>query len=547
MKVRSHIAEAIAAEGVDTVFGLLGEANLRIVHELVERFGVRFVAARHEHAAVAMADGYARAGASAALCSVTRGPGLAQTASALTTAAHARSPVVMLAGDTAATGRHQALSTDQRGFALATAGAIRDVRSAGTATEDVRSAFRHVRTGAGPIVLNVPTDVQEAEAPPESPDRPSTADLPGPGVVDPCPEAVGRALAAIEGAHRPVILAGRGAVRSGARAELVALSHRLGAPLCTSLLAQSWFADEPHNIGLCGGFAAEETRAVLMDSDLVLCFGASLNRFTTHHGALVPARSLVRVDDDPTVHGDRTPSSVPVLGDCRRTARALLDGLDEGARNPWTPRTAPGCLDGDGPFPDTAKGLDPRQVALSAERLLPTDRNLVVGVGHYSGWAVRRISVPHPDRLVLPWDFGAVGMGLPTAIGVATARPEPLTVLVEGDGGIMMTLGELDTLRRSGNRIVALIFDDRAYGAELHVLNASGDDAAITTFDGPPIAATARGMGLGASEVYDTAELECALAEAARASGPVVIVARVNPTVADHYTFEALHAPAPAL
>src|SRR5690625_4477738 len=100
MRVLDIIADAIVAEGVDTVFGLLGEANLELVHVLVEKHGVRFVAARHENAAVAMADGYARASGRIGLCTVTRGPGLAQTGSALITAARARSRVVVIAGDT---------------------------------------------------------------------------------------------------------------------------------------------------------------------------------------------------------------------------------------------------------------------------------------------------------------------------------------------------------------------------------------------------------------------------------------------------------------
>jgi acetolactate synthase I/II/III large subunit len=141
VKVHEALPRTIAAEGVDVVFGVTGDGNLDLVVDLVEHCGVRFVVARHEHGAVVMADGYARASGRVGVCTVTHGPGLTQAARALTGARPARAPVVLVAGDTSAAARFHGQKIDQHHLVLVTAGAIQSLRTAATAAEDVMLAF----------------------------------------------------------------------------------------------------------------------------------------------------------------------------------------------------------------------------------------------------------------------------------------------------------------------------------------------------------------------------------------------------------------------
>lgn len=172
------LARALTLEGVDLVFGVLGASNDRLVHELVSRHGVRFIAARHEQGAVGMADGYSRATGRIGVATVEKGPGLTNSGTAMTTARLSRSAVLLIAGDKVTGSRGGNMDIDQHPFIRATAGALQQVSGPAALPAEVALAFRHLRLGKGPVALNVPTDVSEAAVPDGWRYRPSAADLP---------------------------------------------------------------------------------------------------------------------------------------------------------------------------------------------------------------------------------------------------------------------------------------------------------------------------------------------------------------------------------
>lgn len=511
MRGSAALADAVHAEGVAVVFGVLGDGNLGLVTGLVDR-GVRFVAARHEAGAVAMADGYARASGRPGIATVTHGPGLTQVGTPLTTARRARSPVLVLAGDTPRGARGHAQDIDQGVFALATAGSVQPLRTRATLPADVRAAFRHVRTGRGPIVLNAPLDVQDAEAD-DAPYVPSSRGLPAPHPVVPPPGALEDAAALVARSARPVVLAGRGAVQAGARPALAALAARLGAPLATTLLAKGWLDGVPGNLGVCGGFSTPDARAVLARADAVLAFGASFSRFTVDGGRLFPDAALLRVDPDPAVADAAAVPDAAVAGDARLTAESLAGMI--AARPPWAPEAPPERA----PLPpvvDTPEGVDPRAVLRRCDALLPAARQVVVGIGAYSGWGALELAVPDPRGLLLPWELGAVGLALPVGIGAAVARPDLTTVVVEGDGGLVMSFPELDTAAREALPVIAVVLDDRAYGAEVVLLGREGRAPDLARFAPRDLAAVARALGWDAVAAGTVAELDTALDAALR-------------------------------
>ena len=545
MKAYNAIADAIAAEGTEVVFGVLGDGNMYFMPRLVDHHGVRFVSARHEAAAVSMADGYHRATGKPGICTVTHGPGLTQCGTPLTAARLARSGVLLIAGDTPPAFRHHGQNIDQYPFAMATAGAFQPARMPATLAEDLQLAWRHVRLGRGPIVLNVAIDLQRSELPDDWRYTPSAAVVAPAQVRPPDPATLARVAELLARAERPVIVAGRGAVQAGARDALIALADATGALLSTSLLAKGWFRGHPYDLGIAGGFSHPVALEAFREADLVLAFGASLNLFTVAHGNLFPAATLVQVEIDPGAVGHTTSVDVALLGDARLVAEGLLAGAAP-RRGLRTPELA-ARLDGYDALAEEPRdpavpgdGADPRDIARACNDLLPPGRVVLVGIGHYSGYQAMYVDVDEPRDLILPWQLGSVGLGLPTALGVAVARPDQTVVVFEGDGGVMMSLQELETAARCQIPLLVIVLDDGAYGAETHMMRMHGLDPRLSFFANPDFPTVARSLGLRAWNAETADELRAALSEALPLQGPSLIRVNLSKHVVHHQVFKAL-------
>lgn len=384
-----------------------------------------------------------------------------------------------------------------------------------------------MRCGDGPVVLDIGIDLQAEPRPDGWTYRPSTTLLPPVQVHHPDPVRVEAATRLLAGAERPVVLAGRGAVAAGARNALLGLADRLGAPVATTLQAKDWFAGEPSDLGVAGGFSTDLARGVLGAADAVVAFGASLTQFTTDRGRLFPQARLVQVTTDPRDVGDPVAPDEAVIADARLTAVALTT-LVPAAVRPWrdaavaahAPRRQP--LDGVA-LVDDPDGLDPRAVVTACNRLLPRDRAAVIGIGHFGGFVGPALDVPDPTGLFTPWEFGSIGVGLPFGIGVAAARPDRPTVVFEGDGSLLQVLAELDTAARCGLPLLVVVLDDRAYGAEIHKLADAGIDPGLCHFPARDLAAVARDLGCEARTASTADGLDAALGDLFPLPGPTLL------------------------
>jgi acetolactate synthase I/II/III large subunit len=521
-----RLAQALVAEGTDVVFGVSGDGNMHLLTELVTSHGVQYVAARHENAAVAMADGYSRVTGRPGVCTVTHGPGLTHAATSLTVARHARSPVVLIAGATARDYRLHVQRFPQEPFALATAGAFRTVRLPATLAEDTQLAFRHVRLGGGPVVLEVGVDVQHGPLDPFT-YLPSSRTLPAGQRRLADPAVLDEALAVLVRSERPIVLAGRGAVRSDALDAVARLADALGALLATALGARGAFAGHPFAIGTAGGLGSGLARELLAEADCVLAFGASLNAYTTGRGRAFPRAAVVQVNEDPAATGDPTDAAVTVLADARAAAEALLARLDGHTSSAWrTPELAARIAahdpwDEDDLVPD-GEGVDPRVVVRACNELLAEEVLAVIGIGHFGGWPAKHLQT-RPGRLLAPWEFGAIGQAVPVGLGAAVADPGALVVVFEGDGSIFQSLGELETASRLGVRLLVVLLDDGAYGAELHKLARDGHPVDLVCFDNPDLGRVAASLGCEVIRAGTTAEVREAVARSAGLERPTVL------------------------
>lgn len=462
----ASVATALDAHVTD-VFGVMGNGNAWFLDAVETATSMTYTGVRHEAAAVAAADAYYRASGRIAVATTTYGPGFTNALTPLTEAAQARIPLVLVTGAAPATARPW--DVDQRSLTEASGAMYFEVR-AGEAAGLAASAVRHALEGCLPVVLAIPYDL--ASAPETAPLAAFTA-MNEPRVPE-LPE-VTDAAARLAAAERPLILAGRGAWLAQAQDAAAALARDLGALTTTSALAMGFF-DGDDALGISGGFATEVTADLVASADVVLVLGAGLNQFTTRFGdAFAADAHVIQVDLD----GPTNPRVDAFLrGDAREVALALHGALPAGRAAAWRrpPRADIMRRDaGDALAPDGR--LDPRSAIRRIDQLLPADRVVVQDGGHFIGWGPMYLDIPAPDRLVLVGTaFQTIGLGLPSAVGAGRARPESTIVLCSGDGGALMGLADLETVVRTVRHGVIVIFNDAAYGAEIHQYASRGID-----------------------------------------------------------------------
>ena len=542
-----HVGEAVAGAlvdlGADRVFGVIGSGNYVVTTTLDAR-GARFVAARHECAAVCMADGYARASGRVGVASVHQGPGLTNALTGLAEAAKSRTPLLLLAADTPAAAVHSNFRVDQAAACAAVGAVVERVHTPNSALQDVERAWRRARDHRRTVVLLLPLDVQAAELPRPQP----LAAGPPPRPPAPAPAAISEAADLVQRSRRPAILAGRGAVGDDARERLIALADEIGAVLATSAVANGLFAGHPYDLGISGSFASPTAAGLLASADLVLGFGASLNNWTTKHGALIaPDAGVVQVDLDEEAIGARRPVAVGVVADAAEAAGALLDELRRrGARGQGfrSPELADRIARGrwrDQPYQDasTESTIDPRTLTIALDDLLPADRALAVDSGHFMGWPAMYLQVRSARAFVFNQAYQSIGLGLGAAIGAAVADPGRVTVAALGDGGTFMSLGELETAARLRLPLLLVVYNDDAYGAEVHHFTDRPEGLELVRFPETDIAAIGRAVGADGVTVRGLEDLKAVESWLAHRDRPLVVDAKVTPTVVGAWLEEA--------
>jgi thiamine pyrophosphate-dependent acetolactate synthase large subunit-like protein len=553
--VADAVGERLGALGVDTVFGLVGSGNL-VVTNALRRGGARFVAARHEGGAVGMADGWARVSGRVGICSVHQGPGLTNAVTGLAEAAKSRTPLLVLAGDTPAAALTSNFRIDQAGLAASVGALAERIHSPASAEADAARALRRAELERRPVVLNLPIDLQArpAEDPTDAGKAAAVPAAPAPRAADVA--AVAELLAA---ASRPVVIAGRGAVLADAGPALERLAEACGALLATTAVAHGLFAASPWALGIAGGFATPLAAELLPQADVVLAVGASLNHWTTRHGTLIgEGTTLIQVDVEPRAIGANQPVALAVVGDSTQTADALVAALDEAGPGPSGPRSAQPAGElgfrtrelhdriATGRWRDqpveggTAAGtIDPRTLTVALADLLPADKTMVVDSGHFTGWPSMYLGVDDPRAWLFVNGFQAVGLGLGCAIGAAIAEPGRVTVAAVGDGGLFLALAELESAARVGARLLVVVYDDAAYGAEVHHFGPLGHDLEPVRFPDVDLAALARAAGVPALTVREPADLGPVAAWLRDGAGPLLVDAKVDPAVRAEWLADA--------
>ncbi|WP_084397174.1 thiamine pyrophosphate-binding protein [Henriciella aquimarina] len=532
-KTYEALAKAVTDNGIDTMFGLIGDGNLYFVDSYIRDCGGRFISAANERGAALMALGHGRATGTPGCATVTHGGALTNTVSALTQGVKARTPMVLLCGDTALADRDNFQKIPQRQIVVATGAGFEQLRSPQTIAEDVATAIRRASFERRPIVLNIPVDFQwlDADYTAAPYRRPSQRAL--------VPESsdLDDAIGIIAAARRPVVLAGKGAVDEAASAEISKFAARLEAPLCTTLEARDLFRDEPFNLGICGTLSHDLANELLMEADCIVGFGASFNSWTMGHGSFSKGKRIVQVDIDPSQIGRFLRPDAGVMGDAGLTANLFGQWLDEaeipgcGWRSDDLARRLADFDPYEGiadPAPDDP--VDMKRAIRKLEEAFPRDRVVVTDGGRFLSEPWRHLRVEHPRDFLITVALGSIGFGMSYAIGAAVAKPDRKVLHVTGDGGFMLGgLGEFNTAVRYGLNIVTVVCNDGAYGAE-HIQFRNKDmDPKISVFDWPDFARVAESLGGKGYTVRTHEDLDTALAGLGDQDGPVLIDMRLDP------------------
>lgn len=473
--VSAHVAHALSSHCTE-IFGVMGNGNAYLLDALAET-DTRYTAVRHEVGAVVAAHTYFAVSGELGVATCTYGAGFTNTITALADAVRSRIPLVLVTGDAPTTGLRP-WDVEQDVLASAVGAPTVTVTDADPAGVTVR-AIEYALTRRRPVVLAIPYDIAAADAgdltaiPPHAAPAPVTPSGPHSERV------YGEIVERLKGAKKPFLLAGRGAWESDARDVLGELAEITGAVTASSVLGQGIFPDRQFDLGVAGGFGQDDAMALVREADVAVVIGASLNQFTMRFGELfAPETHVVQIDtaDRPT----NARVDTFVRSDARHGAEELVYRLQaEGVRGSgWRESVDFEPLrkraDGDGLAKDGR--LDPRSVAKRLAESLPQNRVVVSDGGHFIGWSNTYWPVQTPDRIVsVGFALQSIGLGFPSVVGAARANKEAAIVLTTGDGGGLMALADLESaIRVAGSRGVAVVWNDAAYGAEVHLYGTKG-------------------------------------------------------------------------
>jgi len=533
LHVHAALARAVSDNGVDTMFGVIGDANLYMADSFVRDCGGQFVSAANEAGAVLMALGCGYVSDRLSVATVTHGPALCNTMTALVEGVKGRVPLLLLCGDTPMDERANFQDIAQREVILAAGAGFEQLRGPDSVAEDVAIAIRRAWLERRPVALNMPREYQWLRCS----YAPRLARLADNRAIVPESTDLDNAIGIIAAARKPVVLAGRGAANPEARTALIRLAARIGAPLATTLKGAGLFASEPYDLGVFGTLSSQPATDIILDADCIVAFGASLNRYTSSKGTFLDGKRVIQVNADAAEVGQHALPTIGVIGDAARTADLFVKWLDA-AEIPSSGFRQPEMLAAlavadpvrECGRPAAPGMLDLARVIAALDEAIPDDRVLVSDGGRFLLQPWKIMKVKQPRSFVFTLHFGSIGLGLAEAIGAGKAAPGRPITLLTGDGGFMLGgLAEFNSAVRAGTDLIVLLFNDGAYGAEHIQFRMKHMDPALSMFDWPDFAEVARSLGGDGVTIRTEADLPGAREAIAGRRRPLLIDIKLDP------------------
>ncbi len=451
--------ESLLAEGVDTIFGYPGGAILPTYDALVQNPALRHILVRHEQGAAHMAEGYARVSGRPGVVLVTSGPGATNTVTGIADAYMDSTPLVVICGQvpTNMIGNDAFQEADVTGITRPCTKHNYLIRDVNDISRTIKEAFHIAGSGRpGPVLIDLPKDVQTAEAPFSYPE---TVSLRGykptlKGNI----RQIERALEVIEQAERPLFYVGGGVQWSGASEPLIELVRGLKIPITTTVMALGVYpSEDPLSLGMLGMHGGYWTNMAVQNCDALIAVGARFDdRVTGRTSDFAPkAKKIVHIDIDPSSISKNIKVDVPIVGDIKEVLQVMLGKVK--TREQLAPRQklwGEWCQHimawkQEKPLPYETQGADgeilPRGVLEEINRITGGDAIVVTDVGQHQMWAAQMMKFTQPRSWLTSGGLGTMGYGLPAGIGAHFAAPDRQVVVISGDGSIQMNIQELST------------------------------------------------------------------------------------------------------
>jgi len=527
--------ECLIKEGVKVVFGYPGGANLPIYDALPD-YPVHHVLVRHEQGAAHMADAYSRAGDGIGVAMATSGPGATNLVTGIATAFMDSSPMVAITGQVGSKliGYDAFQETDVTGITLPITKHNYLVTDANEINRVIREAFYIARTGRpGPVLVDIAKDAQQAAIDWEYDDRPIK--LPGYRPDRrPLPKDMQNAVEMIQNAKRPIILAGRGVLMSGAMGELREFAEKTRTPIAMTLLGIGCFpASHPLNLGMMGMHGEAWVNNAIQQSDLILAMGMRFDdRVTGTLKTYAPNARKIHFEIDTSEVNKNVKVDLALIGNLKETLAQLLPHVPSTDHGDWIEQ-----IDqerGDNAVRDIQNLADyghlyAAHVINDLWRHTHGDALVVTDVGQHQMWTAQYYKHDKPFHLITSGGLGTMGFALPAAIGAKFARPEANVWAVAGDGGFQMTAAELTTAAQEGIKVNVAIINNGYLGMVRQWQEFFYDKRySATPMRSPDFVKLAEAHGLTGLRVTQRSEVEAAVRQAEATEGTVVIDFRVE-------------------
>src|SRR3954470_7374272 len=526
----------IGPHKVDTMFGYPGGAILPMFDQL-HKTPARFILNRHEQASGHCADGYARATGKPGVCIVTSGPGATNTVTPLATAQMDSVPIVVFSGQvpTKVIGNDAFQEADVTGITRPCTKwnyLIKDIREL---PRVVNEAFLIATSGRpGPVLIDLPKDVQVAIMPDEVDDTPREHILKRRKVAmsGGSQKQVMDAAELINKSERPVLYVGGGAIIAGAHEALRKVAEKGNIPVTTTLLGLGAFDEHsPLSMYMLGMHGSAFANYAVQECDCLIAVGARFDdRVTGNLATFAPHAKIIHIDIDPSSISKNVDVDVPVVGDAKSSLEAILPHIEHRDRKTWFEQINAWKQRYPFKYLDDSQHAKPQYVLEELSKQTHGEAIITTGVGQHQMWAAQFYRWRQPRQMITSGGLGTMGFGMPSAMGAQLGQPGKIVVDIDGDASYLMTCYELATIAEYDIPVKICILNNDFQGMVKQWQDLFYERRySQTKMKNPNFAAMAEAFGIKGIRCDNKADVPRVVGEMLSHDGPVLVDYFVEP------------------
>ena len=534
MKGCQAVVEALIREGVSVIFGYPGGCSMELHQALTETDKIRVILPRHEQGEIFAAEGYSRASGTVGVCLATSGPGATNLVTGIADAYMDSIPIVCITGQVYQhfIGKAAFQETDVVGVTLPIVKHSYLVLKVEDIPHVIKEAFYIAKSGRpGPVLVDIPKDVQQAIFTPEFPESVSVRSY-KPNYTPNMKQLQQIAKVILE-SKKPIIYCGGGIIGANAHEELRAFAEKTGIPVTTTLMGMGIFPeDHPQSLKFLGMHGTVTANNATNEADLLLALGVRFDdRVTGKVSEFAKHATIVHIDIDPSEINKNKPVQIPVVCDIKHALHELNKIVGRPKIDEWMKQINEWKKKYPFKYKPVKDAVLPQQVVETLDELTKGQAIITTGVGQHQMWAAQYYTWRQPRTYISSLGLGAMGFGLPAAMGAQLAQPNRIVVDIDGDGSFLMNVQELATIHIEKLPIKIIILNNQHLGMVVQWEDRFYASNRGHTFIGDPYSkefypdfvGIAKGFKIAAENVVKPEELRPALQEMLAYKGPYLL------------------------